>query len=172
MVEKFGPQANLPSVDDPKLWQVRVKKKFERTACNALLRKSIDLAQKGQPLSILSVTCSDTTEGYVFVEAFKEIHVRQAIEGLHFMLQSVKLVPTEEMPVIYQIDKAKSNEIRKHQWVRVKNSGPYKDDIALVEKTDDAKVWVRLIPRVDLTAAAGLGTAPKGKARFNRIPQR
>ena len=166
MVEKFG------SVDDPKLWQVRVKKKFERTACNALLRKSIDLAQKGQPLSILSVTCSDTTEGYVFVEAFKEIHVRQAIDGLHFMLQSVKLVPTEEMPVIYQIDKAKSNEIRKHQWVRVKNSGPYKDDIALVEKTDDAKVWVRLIPRVDLTAAAGLGTAPKGKARFNRIPQR
>ncbi len=44
IVEKFGPQANLPSVDDPKLWQVRVKKKFERTACNALLRKAIDFA--------------------------------------------------------------------------------------------------------------------------------
>jgi hypothetical protein len=55
--------------------------------------------------------------------------------------------------------------------VRVKNSGPYKDDIALVEKTDDSKVWVRLIPRVDLNATA-LTTTSKGKARFNRIPQR
>jgi hypothetical protein len=56
--------------------------------------------------------------------------------------------------------------------VRVKNSGPYKDDIALVENTDDSKVWVRLIPRVDLTAATGLNSNAKGKARFNRIPQR
>lgn len=162
---KFGPQANLPSVDDPKLWQVKVKKKFERTACNALLRKSIDFATKGNPLMILSVTCSDATEGYVFIEAFKETHVRQACEGLHFMLNSYKMVPTEEMPVIFQIDKAKSNEIRKHQWVRIKNSGPYKEDIALVEKTDENKVWVRLIPRVDLSATT-VNTAAKGKTRF------
>lgn len=156
-------------MDDPKLWQVRVKKKFERTACNALLRKSIDFASKGHPLSILSVTCSDTTEGYVFIEAFKEIHVRQAIDGLHFMLPSVKLVPTEEMPVIYQIDKAKSNEIKKYQWVRIKNSGPYKEDIGLVEKTDDNKVWLRLIPRVDM---AQTGAAGAKSSRFQRVPQR
>lgn len=85
VIGKFGHQANLPSVDDPKLWQVRVKKKFERIACTALLKKSIDFAQKGNPLSILSATCSDTTEGFVFIEAFKEIHVRQAIGGLHFI---------------------------------------------------------------------------------------
>lgn len=80
------------------------------------------------------------------------------------MLQSVKLVPTEEMPVIFQIDKAKSNEIRKYQWVRIKNSGPYKDDIALVEKPDDNKVWVRLIPRVDLAASSGAAAPQKAKA--------
>ena len=66
----------LPSVEDPKLWQVRVKKNFERIAVIALLNKSVDFAQKGKPLSILSATCSDTTEGHIYVEAFKEIHVR------------------------------------------------------------------------------------------------
>jgi len=33
---------NLPSVNDAKLWQVKVKRNFERTACMALLNKCID----------------------------------------------------------------------------------------------------------------------------------
>ena len=66
----------LPSVDDPMLWQVRVKRNHERIAVMALLNKCIDFQAKGSPLSILSVTSSDTTEGYIFVEAFKETHVR------------------------------------------------------------------------------------------------
>ena len=44
----------------------------------ALLNKSIDFAQKGRPLSILSVTSSDATEGWIYVEAFKELHIKQA----------------------------------------------------------------------------------------------
>ena len=58
------------------------------------------------------MTSSDTTEGFIFVEAFKEIHVRQALEGLHFVLHKYLLVPTEEMPVVYQNDKAKNCELR------------------------------------------------------------
>ena len=65
-----------PSVNDPKLWQVRVKRNHERIAVMALINKAIDFNRRGYPLSILSVTSSDTTEGYVFVEAFKETHVR------------------------------------------------------------------------------------------------
>ena len=87
-------QANLPSVDDPKLWQVRVKKNFERIAVTALINKSIDFAAKGKPLQILSVTCSDNTEGYVFIEAFKEIHVKTACQGLHFIFNKHVFVPT------------------------------------------------------------------------------
>jgi hypothetical protein len=34
-------QALLPSTDDPRLWQVRVKKNHERIAVIALLNKSI-----------------------------------------------------------------------------------------------------------------------------------
>ena len=71
------------------------------------------------------------------MEAFKEIHVKQACEGLHFILNKFILVPIEEMPVIFENDKAKSSEIRDHQWVRIKNSGPYNGDIALVESVTD-----------------------------------
>jgi len=68
----------LPSVDDPKLWQVRVKRKFERMACMALLNKCADFASRGKPLFIFSATSSDSTEGWIYVEAFKEIHVKDA----------------------------------------------------------------------------------------------
>lgn len=37
----------LPGIDDPRLWQVRVKKNFERVAVMALLNKCIDFARKG-----------------------------------------------------------------------------------------------------------------------------
>jgi hypothetical protein len=83
------------------LWQVRVKKNHERIAVIALLNKSIDYFNKGTPLSILSVTSSDTNEGYIYVEAFKEIGVREACQGLSFIFNKFILVPTEEMPVIF-----------------------------------------------------------------------
>lgn len=145
-------QGLLPSVDDPKIWQVRVKRNHERIAVVALLNKSIDFQRRGQPLSILSVTSSDSTEGYIFVEAFKEIHVRQACEGLHFMLHKYILVPTEEMPEVYANQKARDSDLRPNQWVRIKNSSAYNGDVALVEDVSDNKVWLRLIPRVDLSA--------------------
>jgi transcription elongation factor SPT5 len=61
----------------------------------ALLNKSIDFAKRGQPLSILSVTSSDSTEGYIFVEAFKETHVKEACANLHFVFSQFILLPTE-----------------------------------------------------------------------------
>lgn len=92
----------LPSPNkDPKLWQVRVKKNFEKMAVMALLNKSIDYAQRGQPLSILSVTSSDSTEGFIFVEAFKEIHVKEACSNLHYVFNSFILLPTNQMPSVY-----------------------------------------------------------------------
>lgn len=104
----------LPGVSDPQMWQVRVKKNYERTAIISLTNKHLYYQSIGKPLSILSVTCSDTTEGYIYVEAFKEIHVRQACEGLNFILNKFILVAREEMPVIYQNDQAKNSELREH----------------------------------------------------------
>ena len=94
-------QSLLPSTRDAKLWQVRVKKNFEKVAVMALLNKSMDFARRGQPLSILSVTSSDSTEGYIYIEAFKEIHVKEACANLHFILNQYTLLPTDQMTSVY-----------------------------------------------------------------------
>ena len=47
----------LPSVSDPKLWRVRVKKGWERIAAMALMNKQIDYSKnKGLTFSIYSAT--------------------------------------------------------------------------------------------------------------------
>ena len=161
-------QSHLPSAKDPKLWQVRVKKNFEKIAVMALLNKAMDFARQGKPLSILSVTSSDSTEGYIFVEAFKEIHVKEACGNLHFIFNSFILLPVEQMPSVYQNDKAKNNEIRTHQWVRIKAGGAYNQDVGLVEGIDDSKVWIRLIPRIEPPGSVD----KKAKAFFRRVPQK
>lgn len=75
----------------------------------SLMMKSIDYAKQGKPLAILSVTCTENVEGYIYVEAFKEIHVKEAIRGLSNIFGGkIILVPTEEMNVIYRTDKNKS----------------------------------------------------------------
>ena len=65
---------------------VRVKKGGERIATMSLMNKAIAFAKQNNPLSILSVSTSDNVEGYIYVEAFKEIHVREAIKGLSIIL--------------------------------------------------------------------------------------
>lgn len=115
-----------------------------------LMNKSIDFAKRGKHLSILSVTCTDKVEGYIYVEAFKDIHVREAVKGLSVILgNKCILVPQEEMPVIYQNEKQTIN-LERHQWVRAKQ-GLYGGDLGLVEMISDNKVWLRVIPRLDLT---------------------
>jgi len=73
------------------------------------------------------------------------------------------------MPKIYENDKAKNNELRLQQWVRIKNTGAYSGDIGLVENVSENSVWVRLIPRVDLTATA---SSKATKKTIMRIPQK
>jgi hypothetical protein len=61
-------------------------------ACIALLNKCAHFASIGQPLFIFSATSSDSTEGWIYVEAYKEIHVKDACAGLHFILNKFMLV--------------------------------------------------------------------------------
>lgn len=80
-----------------------------------LLNKAIAFARQNNPLSILSVTTSDNVENFIYVEAYKELHVREAVKGIsNIMSGKIQMVPIEEMPQVYQIDKAKTNEIAKH----------------------------------------------------------
>ena len=63
-------------------------------------------------MNILSVTASDATEGQIYVEAFKEVAVREACAGLSYIFNKVTVLPTEEMPGIFENDKAKNFELR------------------------------------------------------------
>ena len=79
----------------------------------SLMMKSIDFASRSTPLSILSVTASENVEGYIYVEAYKEIHVKEAIKGLSIILGGkILLVPQEEMNGIYRNDRLKNNDLK------------------------------------------------------------
>ena len=82
---------NLPSVQDPKLWRVRVKKGFERIAASALMNKQIDFTRNRsppRPFAIYSATYIDSIENFIFVEAHKIEAVRDAVQGLSYVFSS------------------------------------------------------------------------------------
>ena len=69
----------MPSVNDPKIWQVRFKKGYEKFAAMSFMNKMIDYADIDKPFSILSASYIEKIENLVFVEAYKIESVRQAI---------------------------------------------------------------------------------------------
>jgi transcription elongation factor SPT5 len=144
---------NLPSVYDPKLWRVRVKKGFERTAAMALMNKQIDFTKNlstPKPFAIYSATHIDSIDNFIFVEAHKIDSVRDAIQGLSFCFSSkIDILQDSEMTKIYEENKGDFVRPKENQFVRIK-SGLYGGDIGIVYsvKTDDA-IWIKLVPRVD-----------------------
>lgn len=75
------------------------------------------------------------------------------------------------MTSVYQHDKAKSNDIKQHQWVRIKAGGVYKDDVGLVEGVVENKVWIRLVPRIEITKSGDTKNASK-RSMFSKVPQK
>ena len=92
----------MPSVNDPKLWQVRVKKGHERMATMALMNKMIHYAKKNAPFAILTASYVENLENFIFVEAHKIESVREAITGLNFCYQKIDHVPLSEMTKIFE----------------------------------------------------------------------
>ncbi|KAK4790588.1 hypothetical protein SAY86_017892 [Trapa natans] len=146
-------QALLPSVRDPKLWMVKCAIGHEREAAVCLMQKCID---KGPELQIRSVVALDHLKNYIYVEADKEAHVREAIKGLRniYSAQKVMLVPINEMTDVLSVE-SKAIDIARDTWVRMK-TGTYKGDLAKVVEVDNVKqrVTVKLIPRIDMQAIA------------------
>ncbi|KAM3224732.1 hypothetical protein ACQJBY_057852 [Aegilops geniculata] len=143
-------QALLPSVKDPKLWMVKCAVGHERETALCLMQKFIDR----QDLQIKSVVALEHLKNYIYVEAEKEAHVKEACKGLRNIFSSAKilLVPTKEMTDVLSVT-SKSADLSRDTWVRLK-LGIYKGDLAKVVEVDDVrqKVTVKLIPRLDLQA--------------------
>lgn len=108
-----------------------------------------------QPLQIKSVVAPEHVKGYIYVEAYKQTHVKQAIEGvgnLRMGYWNQQMVPIKEMTDVLKVVKEVTN-LKPKSWVRLKR-GIYKDDIAQVrrEGTRGAAGGRWATPR--LTAAA------------------
>jgi DNA helicase HerA-like ATPase len=123
---------------------------MERIAAMAILNKSIDYANRGKHLEILSATCADNVENYIFIEAFRKPAVFEAIAGLNFCLSKIDVIPLNEMTKIYETQINSGKPLPEpRNWVRIK-SGVYDKDLGIVEKIiGDDKMWVKLIPRID-----------------------
>ncbi|RCV20769.1 hypothetical protein SETIT_4G084400v2 [Setaria italica] len=145
-------QALLPSVKDPKLWMVKCAIGHERETAICLMQKYIDRSD----LQIKSVVALDHLKNYIYVEAEKEAHVKEACKGLRNIYASAKitLVPIKEMADVLSVE-SKSVDLSRDSWVRMK-LGIYKGDLAKVVDVDNVRqrVDVKLIPRVDLQALA------------------
>lgn len=92
-----------------------------------------------QPLQIKSVVAPDHVKGYIYVESYKQTHVKSAIEGignLRMGLWNQQMVPIKEMTDVLKVVKEVTN-LKSKSWVRLKR-GLYKDDIAQVS-ADDTK---------------------------------
>ncbi|XP_042514396.1 putative transcription elongation factor SPT5 homolog 1 [Macadamia integrifolia] len=145
-------QALLPSVKDPKLWMIKCAIGHEREAAVCLMQKYID---KGSELQIRSAIALDHLKNYIYVEAEKESHVREACKGLrNIYSQKVMLVPIKEMTDVLSVE-SKAVDLSRDTWVRMK-IGTYKGDLAKVVDVDNVRqrVTVKLIPRIDLQALA------------------
>uniref|UniRef100_A0A1J3JKM7 Transcription elongation factor SPT5 n=1 Tax=Noccaea caerulescens TaxID=107243 RepID=A0A1J3JKM7_NOCCA len=146
-------QALLPSVRDPKLWMVKCAIGREREVAVCLMQKFID---RGSDLQIRSVVALDHLKNYIYVEADKEAHVKEAIKGMRniYANQKILLVPIREMTDVLAVE-SKAIDLSRDTWVRMK-IGTYKGDLAKVVDVDNVRqrVTVKLIPRIDLQALA------------------
>ncbi|RCV08551.1 hypothetical protein SETIT_1G335500v2 [Setaria italica] len=151
-VTEIEQQALLPSVKDPKLWMVKCAIGHERETAVCLMQKFLDRPD----LQIKSVVALEHLKNFIYVEAEKEAHVKEACKGLRniFASEKITLVPIREMADVLSVE-SKSVDLSRDSWVRMK-LGVYKGDLAKVVDVDNVRqrVTVKLIPRIDLQALA------------------
>jgi transcription elongation factor SPT5 len=79
------------------------------------------------------VVAVEGLKGYIYIEAFKQQHVKQAIEdigNLRLGRWQQQMVPIREMTDVMRVVKDTSG-VKRGSWVRIKR-GIFKDDVAQV----------------------------------------
>uniref|UniRef100_A0A673WK36 Transcription elongation factor SPT5 n=1 Tax=Salmo trutta TaxID=8032 RepID=A0A673WK36_SALTR len=138
---------------DPNLWTVKCKIGEERATAIALMRKFIAYQFTDTPLQIKSVVAPEHVKGYIYVESYKQTHVKAAIDGignLRMGFWNQQMVPIKEMTDVLKVVKEVTN-LKPKSWVRLKR-GLYKDDIAQVDYVEPSQntISLKMIPRIDL----------------------
>ena len=166
MSDEITQQTLLPSVKkDPNLWMVKCVLGTEKETLLRLMNKVIayQTSPEHEPLQIRSIVAPEHIKGYIYIEAFKQSHVKTAIEGitnLRLGQYNQQMVPFKEMTDVLRVVKEQVG-LKAKQWVRLKR-GLFKDDLAQVDYVDPSQnqVHLKLIPRIDYTR-------PRGALRTN-----
>lgn len=170
-------QAELPTTRDPKLWHVKCKDGAEAEVLAAIANKFQQAMAAGRAPGIFSALSS--RKGAIFVEAYREANVKQALEGVTNVYAwrpgGIKLVPMPDMPNVLNAA-IKKQRLKKGVFVRVAR-GMYKGDLAQVLDLTDggAQATVRMVPRLDMHALSMTEEQKKmmtKRRRGIRAPQR
>lgn len=156
---------------DPRMWLMKCKPNQEKMLVIQLMQKFLDSMHTDKPLQIKSAACTDI-KGYIYIEAYKELHVREATQGLNNLFYKITQVPVNEMTDVMRVRvDAKKKPLQRNSWVRIRRNDEYKDDLAqVVDLDNDAKrARVRLIPRLRVYVTRGLDDDDTG-ARTMRPP--
>ncbi|XP_074659963.1 transcription elongation factor SPT5-like isoform X2 [Tubulanus polymorphus] len=158
MSDQITQQGLLPGVKDPNLWVVKCRMGEEKATVLQIMRKYIAYQFTDEPLQIKSVVAKEGLKGYIYIEAYKQTHVKQAIEGignLRIGIWQQQMVPIKEMTDVLRVVREKA-ELKPKAWVRLKR-GIFRDDLAQVDYVEPSQnmVHLKLIPRIDYTRMRG-----------------
>ncbi|KAH3888745.1 transcription elongation factor SPT5-like [Dreissena polymorpha] len=175
MSDEITQQGLLPGVKDPNLWLVKCRIGEERQTALQLMRKFIAYQFSEEPMQIKSVIAKESLKGYIYIEAFKQTHVKQAIEGigsLRIGQWTQMMVPIKEMTDCLKVVK-ESAQLKAKSWVRLKR-GVFKDDLAQVDYVENSQnaCHLKLLPRIDYTRMRGVmrNSQPDNQKQKKRRP--
>ncbi|CAB0029460.1 unnamed protein product [Trichogramma brassicae] len=174
--DEITQQTLLPGVKDPNLWIIKCRIGEERATALLLMRKFLTYQFTSEPIHIKSVVAPDGLKGYVYIEAYKQPHVKAAIENvgnLRMGQWKQQMVPIKEMTDVLRVIKEQTG-LKVKQWVKLKR-GIYKDDIAQVDYVEMSQnqVHLKLLPRIDYTRPRGaLRTAQSESEAMKRKKKR
>lgn len=80
MSDEITQQTLLPGIKDPSLWMVKCRLGEEKMTVLQLMRKAVAYSNNNDPLMIKSVIAPEGIKGYVYIEAYKQTHVKQVLQ--------------------------------------------------------------------------------------------
>lgn len=147
----------LPVNRDPALWRVQCKQGQENEACVQLMRRFFERQGTDEPLLIKSALANPVAgngkqqKSYIYIEAYKQAHVKEAIKGLaalQYGQYSQARMRNQDQESCLRV--VRKQPLKEGSWVRMKST-LYKDDIARVARVEMSRnqVELRIVPRID-----------------------